>query len=532
MEPIDEIDVRWKTLEAIYASAVDAILSVDESGIVETVNPATESLFGYSATELIGENICILIDASSDEFEGRAIDRVGASEILTPTGTGRELMARRNDGSTFSVHLSVSQMQVGERRGFAVFFRNHSHLKRYEEQQDSLGKIIEESLNEIYIFDAVDFHFMQVNLGARKNLGYCESELAGMTPIDIKPKFSMGEFQEMVNPLLLGVLDSLQFETVHIRKDGTTYAVVVNLQLSTFLSRSVFVATVLDVTELKHAEHRALQQQNEMQDELKRQVALKTEELQRTQNELMRSEKFSTLGKVAGGIAHEIRNPLNAVKTSAYFLLNAKNPSTEKVREHLERIDRQVSTVDNVITALADVAKMPEAKLSPVAMEPLLRGVVSALRLPNDLEVVFAFENPMPEVMVDERQIKIAFGNLIRNARDAMPDGGSLTVGSKVSVSHVVFSIKDSGIGISRENLNNIIEPLFTTKARGMGLGLSITRAIVEKNLAVFQSIARSASEVILELTLIGAILSKSEVSPGPKETVEKLKGSFLLIPK
>lgn len=243
------------------------------------------------------------------------------------------------------------------------------------------------------------------------------------------------------------------------------------------------MATVLDVTELKHAEHRALQQQNEMQDELKRQVALKTEELQRTQNELMRSEKFSTLGKVAGGIAHEIRNPLNAVKTSAYFLLNAKNPSTEKVREHLERIDRQVSTVDNVITALADVAKMPEAKLSPVAMEPLLRGVVSALRLPNDLEVVFAFENPMPEVMVDERQIKIAFGNLIRNARDAMPDGGSLTVGSKVSVSHVVFSIKDSGIGISRENLNNIIEPLFTTKARGMGLGLSITRAIVEKNL-------------------------------------------------
>lgn len=483
MEPIDEIDVRWKTLEAIYASAVDAILSVDELGIVETVNPATESLFGYPATELVGENICILFDAFSDESEGRAIDRVGASEILTPTETGRELLARKNDGSTFSVHLWVSQMQVGDRRGFAVFFRNHSHLRRYEEQQDSLGKIIEESLNEIYIFDVVDFHFMQVNLGARKNLGYCESELAGMTPVDIEPKFSMGEFREMVNPLLLGVLDKLQFETVHIRKDGTTYAVVVNLQLSTFLSRSVFVATVLDVTELKHAEHRALQQQNEMQDELKRQVALKTEELQRTQNELMRSEKFSTLGKVAGGIAHEIRNPLNAVKTSAYFLLNAKNPSTEKVREHLERIDRQVSTVDNVITALADVAKMPEAKLSPVAMEPLLRGVVSALRLPNDLEVVFAFENPMPEVMVDEQQIKIAFGNLIRNARDAMPDGGSLTVGSKVSVSHVVFSIKDSGIGISRENLYNIIEPLFTTKARGMGLGLSITRAIVEKNL-------------------------------------------------
>jgi two-component system sensor kinase FixL len=293
----------------------------------------------------------------------------------------------------------------------------------------------------------------------------------------------MSEFRELINPLFQGVLESLQFETVHIRKDGTTYEVVVNLQLSTFLSKSVFVATVLDVTELKRAERRALQQQSEMQDELKRQVALKTEELRRIQEELMRSEKFSTLGKVAGGIAHEIRNPLNAVKTSAYFLLNAKNPSTEKVREHLERIDRQVSTVDNVITALADVAIMPEANLSPVAMEPLLRGVVSALRLPDNLDVVFLLDEAMPDVMVDERQIAIAFRNLIRNARDAMSDGGVLTVCSKVSVLQVVFSIKDSGVGISDENLKNIIEPLFTTKARGMGLGLSITRAIVEKNL-------------------------------------------------
>ncbi|MDB4368665.1 ATP-binding protein, partial [bacterium] len=140
-------------------------------------------------------------------------------------------------------------------------------------------------------------------------------------------------------------------------------------------------------------------------------------------------------------------------------------------------------TVDNVITALADVAIMPEANLSPVAMEPLLRDVVSALRLPDNLEVVFLLDEAMPDVMVDERQIAIAFRNLIRNARDAMSDGGVLTVCSKVSVLQVVFSIKDSGVGISDENLKNIIEPLFTTKARGMGLGLSITRAIVEKNL-------------------------------------------------
>lgn len=482
MEPIDEIEVRYKNLEAIHDSAVDAILSVDELGVVKTVNPATAVLFGYPKAELVGENIFMLIPPLIHEQSGTALACSDELRTLAVSEVGSELTARKKDGSLFSVHVAVSEFQAGEPPGYAVFMRDHSHLKRYKEQQDSLGRIIEESLNETYIFDAEDLRFVLVNLGARKNLGYGSTELAEMTPVDIKPKYSLDEFQDLVKPLLSGECESLQFETEHVRKDGTTYEVVVNLQLSTFLSNSVFVATVLDVTDLKLAERRALQQQNEMQNELRRQVALKTEELSRIQDELMRSEKFSTLGKVAGGIAHEIRNPLNAVKTSAYFLLNAKNPSTEKVREHLERIDRQVSTVDNVITALADVAIMPEANLCPVAIEPLLRRVVTSLRLPESLEVVFQFEEGMPEVMVDERQIAIAFRNLIRNARDAMPDGGVLTVSSKVSVLQVVFSIKDSGVGIASENLKDTIEPLFTTKARGMGLGLSITRAIVEKN--------------------------------------------------
>ena len=482
MEPIDEIDLPFQTLAAIHESAVDAILSVDELGGIKTVNPATEILFGYTKTELVGENVSMLIPSFGCEQAGRLSARVDELRSLAKIGVGTELTARNKGGTSFSVHVAVSELLVNGREGFAVFMRDHACIKRFEEQQESLGRIIEESLNETYILDASDLHFVLVNLGARKNLGYSLSELAEMTPVDINPKFSLAGFQELVKPLLQGLNESLQFETEHVRKDGTTYEVVVNLQLSSFRSRSVFVATVLDVTELKLAERRAHQHQNEMQDELKRQVALKTEELRCAQDELMRSEKFSTLGKVAGGIAHEIRNPLNAVKTSAYFLLNAKNPSTEKVREHLERIDRQVSTVDNVITALADVAIMPEANLCPVAIEPLLRTVISSLRLPENLDVVFLFEEGMPEVMVDERQIAIAFRNLIRNARDAMPDGGVLTVGSKVSALQVVFSIKDCGVGIASENLKDIIEPLFTTKARGMGLGLSITRAIVEKN--------------------------------------------------
>ena len=196
----------------------------------------------------------------------------------------------------------------------------------------------------------------------------------------------------------------------------------------------------------------------------------------------MRSEKFATLGKVSGGIAHEIRNPLNAVKTSAYYLLNAKNVSEEKVREHLKRIDRQVTMIDNVVTALSDVAKLPEAILNPLAMQPVIKRLLNAIELPSNVEVTAELPNDLPMILADENQIEIAFKNLIRNARDAMPEGGELRITAEISTASISFQVSDTGTGISPEDLQQILEPLFTTKARGMGLGLSITRTIVEKN--------------------------------------------------
>jgi two-component system sensor kinase FixL len=185
---------------------------------------------------------------------------------------------------------------------------------------------------------------------------------------------------------------------------------------------------------------------------------------------------------VSGGIAHEIRNPLNAVKTSAYYLLNAKNPTDEKTREHLERIDRQVSLIDSVVTALSDVAKLPDARLVPTAMGRVLDAVVKSISLPGNVAVVFELSDDLPDVLVDESQIAIAFKNLVRNARDAMPDGGTVTLGAITDDDQVTFTVQDTGTGIAPDSLEKVLEPLFTTKARGMGLGLSITRAIAEKN--------------------------------------------------
>ena len=138
--------------------------------------------------------------------------------------------------------------------------------------------------------------------------------------------------------------------------------------------------------------------------------------------------------------------------------------------------------IDNVVTALSDVAKLPDATLQATQLEKTLRGAVSVVGLPSRISVEFDFPEDLPDVLVDESQIVIAFKNLIRNARDAMAGEGKLAIGATTTDNSVSFHVTDTGTGISAENLEKILEPLFTTKARGMGLGLSISRAIVEKN--------------------------------------------------
>lgn len=476
-------ELRRKTLEAIHDSAVDAIITISERGIIETVNPTTESLFGYARDELLGENVNILMPSPfQDEHDSylRNYLKTGSRSVI---GIGREVVAKKKDGSTFPIHITVSEVQLEGRRVFAGFIRDLSELKLIDEQRAMLGGIIENSLNEVFTFDAETFRFIQVNRGARENLGYTLEELHQLTPLDIKPDYTREEFEsKIIQPLLRQEVEKVDLATVHQRKDGSVYDVEVNLQLSTHLNKPVFVAIILDVTERLQQERSLQQQQANMQAELERLVETRTTELHKAQADLVRSEKFSTLGKVSGGIAHEIRNPLNAVKTSAYYLMNAKNVSSEKVKEHLQRIDRQVTLIDSVVTALSDVAKLPDVNLRPVAMGPLLREVVGSTHLPSNIQTVFEFPATLPDVVTDENQIGIAFRNLVRNARDSMTDGGTLIIRAEVNEDSVVFSVIDTGVGISEQILDNVVEPLFTTKARGMGLGLSITLAIVEKN--------------------------------------------------
>ncbi len=194
-----------------------------------------------------------------------------------------------------------------------------------------------------------------------------------------------------------------------------------------------------------------------------------------------RAQRLATIGQVGSGVAHELRNPLNNIKTSVYYLLNAKNPTPEKRDEHLRRIENQVQFANRIITALSNYAKMPIPELRQTDVRRVAEEAAAENAPPANVKVVHDWPTELPPALADSDQLRIVLSNLIRNALDAMTSGGILTLSGQGGAS-VSVAVTDTGMGIPAENLSRITEPLFTTKAKGLGLGLALARSILEKN--------------------------------------------------
>ncbi|HLW67511.1 MAG TPA: ATP-binding protein, partial [Gemmataceae bacterium] len=194
-----------------------------------------------------------------------------------------------------------------------------------------------------------------------------------------------------------------------------------------------------------------------------------------------RLDRLATIGQVGSGVAHELRNPLNNIKTSAYYLLNVANPPAEKRDQHLKRIQQNVQTADRVITTLSNYAKMPVPDLRPTNVRQVAEEALSENGQPANIQVVHDWAPALPPALADADQLRIVISNLIRNALDAMPTGGTLILSGR-SGNSVEVTVTDTGVGMSAQQLARITEPLFTTKAKGLGLGLALARSILEKN--------------------------------------------------
>lgn len=227
--------------------------------------------------------------------------------------------------------------------------------------------------------------------------------------------------------------------------------------------------------------------------------------------QLQQAERFATIGLLAGGVAHELRQPLNILRTSAYYLLRAKKPSPEKTAEHLERIERQVALADRVIHAMSTFVKRPAPEVVPVSIARSLDEALEANFMPSGIEVSIDCPEDLDPLPADFGQLQIVLGNLFRNASDAMPEGGRLSITVRDDGERVDIAVADTGEGIEVSDLERVTEPLYTTKARGMGLGLAITRAIIEKHGGAIRVASEPGKGATFTVTLPRAATSEEE---------------------
>jgi signal transduction histidine kinase len=214
-------------------------------------------------------------------------------------------------------------------------------------------------------------------------------------------------------------------------------------------------------------------------------VEERTQELREAQERLIRQEKLAVLGQLAGGVGHELRNPLGAIKNAAYFLNMVLEEPNPEVKETLEILEKEVATSERIISSLLGFARPKPPTQRKVDVNEVVQEALSHASVPENVGVVSQLE-ALPTILADPDQLSQVFGNIILNAIQAMPEGGQLTVktwqvsGKPARSEQVVVSFTDTGGGISEENLKKIFEPLFTTKAKGIGLGLAVVKTLVD----------------------------------------------------
>ena len=208
----------------------------------------------------------------------------------------------------------------------------------------------------------------------------------------------------------------------------------------------------------------------------------RTKELQEAQQQLIRKEKLAVLGELAGGVSHELRNPIGAIKNASYFLKMESDTLTRDMRETIDIIDNEVSNATRIVSTLLDFARPRPPTFVKIDINDFLRKYLSRLS-PDAVSIVYEFNDSLPDLKADDVQVTRIFDNIVNNAIQAMPEGGTLTVKTAVEDDHwISIAISDTGIGIPADQLEKLFEPLYTTKAKGIGLGLSIVKTLVERH--------------------------------------------------
>ncbi|MFT3732181.1 MAG: PAS domain S-box protein [Hyphomicrobium sp.] len=459
-------------LKAILESAVAAILAIDSSGRIQIVNPAAERMFGYSTDELLGKPINVLMPEPYQSQHDHYLQRHLATGEKKIIGIGREVRGLRKDGTVFPIHLSVGSFEVGGQRFFSGIINDmsaHARLQAEIDRQSLLFQAVFDHVPEALVIFSPDGEIILVNPAASRMFGYSADEFA---TVDLLAFFA--------EPGDLKKLEPQQGEP----NDGRTISVTLRRRDGAKFPGQLHVADIVGADGSQIANVGLFR---DMTEEMKQKEAA------------LKSQRLEAIGQLSGGIAHDFNNLLTIISGNLELLEESiANPQDHDL---LTRAARAADSGARLTNRLLTFARRRQLAAEVINLNEQVRGMTELLRrtLGDMIELRTHLAPDLWLARVDAAEVEAAVINLAINARDAMPDGGKLTIrtenatldegeigfeGPLTAGEYVRISVSDDGTGMSKETLSRVFEPFFTTKppGRGTGLGLSTIYGFVKQS--------------------------------------------------
>lgn len=337
-----------------------------------------------------------------------------------------------------------------------------------------LAAIIDHVAHPIFVKDR-DFRFVLVNGALCRMVGFSREEMLGKTDYDFFPASEADFFRSKDTQLFATGSAVVIDEEPLTGADGKRRVLQTTKVPYHDANGQVthLVGIISDITNVKLAEE-VLRTTNE---ELERRVRINTEELRAAQEQLVRRERLVALGQLAGGVAHQLRNPLAVIQNAVALIRRASIDG--QAAQAVDIVAEEVQRADRIIRDLLDYARVRSAERRDTPLRAIVDEAIEQERLPSEIDVEIDVAEAI-NVCVDPLQVLSALGNVIRNAIEAMPRGGKMTVSAANDGDQAVVVVRDTGEGVPEWARARLFDPLVTTKQQGVGLGLSTARNLIE----------------------------------------------------
>ncbi len=467
----------------------DAIVAIDREGTIVQINSQTQSLFGYTRLELIGQKVEILVPEASHAQHHQHRASFAETPKTRRMGADLDLYGRRRNGSEFPVEISLSPLHTDKGLFVLSAIRDISDRKRIAEElrraneelhrrtTEQLGEyrtrmasIIDTSEDAIYGKD-LNGMITSWNKGAERIYGYTPDEIIGKHISILAPSDRTDEIPEILRKIARGETVD-HFESMRVAKDGRILNVSISVSPLQSAQGEIIGASAIarDITAQKKAE-----------------------------GQLHQSQKMEAIGRLAGGVAHDFNNILGIISACAEFLRDRiENAEPAQYIENIKKATERGSALTRQLLTFSRSSAIQPRLLD---VNERLRDVGKLLRplMGDDVEILIVAKSPAAVVEADPGQLDQIVVNLAVNARDAMPRGGKFILETRTenfdeefaeqhqnmaAGKYILLAVSDTGTGMDEATVSRIFEPFFTTKevGKGTGLGLATVYGIVKQS--------------------------------------------------